>query len=117
MNTFKLLADENIAAAVIGLLVGQDVEIKRVSHVLPDGAPDPDVLAYAHENGYALLTHDEQITRYIIATRHNEGVGPAGVLIAGHHLQGQRGIDTIMTVILEYRALIAASVGAVQADV
>ncbi len=116
MTTFKLLADENIAGAVIEQLAGKGVEIRRVSHVLPEDAPDPDVLTYAHENGYVLLTHDEQITRHI-ATRHKEGKGQDGVFIAGHHLQGKRGIGTIVTFILEYHELISGVAGTVQDDV
>ena len=116
MNTFKLLADENIAGAVIDQLAGKGVEIRRVSHVLPEGTPDPDVLAYAHENGYVLLTHDEQITRHI-ATRHKEEKRQGGVFIAGHHLQGQRGIGTIVTFIVEYHELIAGGAGTLQDDV
>ena len=116
MNTFKLLADENIAGAVIDQLAEKDVTIRRVSHVLPEGTLDPDILAYAHENGYALLTHDEQITRHI-TTRHNEGKGQGGVFIAGHHLQGQRGIGTIVTFIVEYHELFVVGAGAIQDDV
>ena len=108
--------DENIAAAVIDQLAEKDVDIRRVSHVLPEGTLDPDVLAYAHENGYALLTHDEQIIG-LIATRHREGIGHAGVFIAGHHLQGGRGIGTIVTCILDFHELIAGGAGTVQDDV
>ena len=99
MTTLKLLADENITVVVIDQLAGKGVDIRRVSHVLPEGTLDPDVLAYAHENGYALLTHDEHITHHI-ATRHKDGKGHGGVFIAGHHLQGKRGIGTIVTVIV-----------------
>ena len=116
MNTLKLLADENIAAAVIDQLAGKGVEIRRVSHVQPQGTLDPDVLAYAHENGYALLTHDEQITRHIV-TWHKDGKGHGGVFIAGHHLQRGRGIGIIVTFILEYHELIVAGVGTVRDDV
>ena len=73
-------------------------------------------LPYGLENEYALLTHDEQITGHI-ATRHKEGKGQGGVFIAGHHLQGQRGIGTIVTFILEYHELIAGGAGTVQDDV
>ena len=83
--------DENVAAAKIDQLAEKVVDIKRMSHVLPEGSLDPDVLAHAHENGYALLTHDEQISRHI-ATRRKEGTGQGGVFIAGHHLQGRRRI-------------------------
>ena len=89
--------DENVAAAMIDQLAEKVVDIKRVSHVLPEGTLDPDVLAHAHENGYALLTHDEQISRHI-ATRRKEGTGQGGVFIAGHHLQGRRRIGAaVMT--------------------
>ena len=116
MSVFKLLADENIAAAVIDQLISRDVDITRVRHVMPEGTPDPDLLDYAHENGYALLTHDQKITRHIVA-RHREGKGHAGVFIAGRHLQGAHGIGTIVTSILEYHALLAAGAGTVQDDV
>lgn len=116
MSAFKLLADENIPAAVIDQLISRDIDITRVRHVLPEGTPDPDLLEYAHENGYALLTHDQKITRHI-AARHREGKGHAGVFIAGRHLQGERGIGTIVTSILEYQALLAAGAGTLQDDV
>ena len=116
MSALKLRAEENIAVAVIDQLIGRDIDITRVRHVMSEGAPDPDLLEYAHENGYALLTHDQKITRHI-AARHREGKGHAGVFIAGRHLQGEHGIGTIVTSILEYHALIAAGARTVQDDV
>ena len=116
MSVFKLLADENIAVAVIDQLIGRDIDITRVRHVMSEGTPDPELLEYAHENGYALLTHDQKITRHI-AARHREGKGHAGVFIAGKHLQGEHGIGTIVKSILEYHALIVAGAGTVQDDV
>ena len=116
MSVFKLLADENIAVAVIDQLIGRDIDITRVRHVMSEGTPDPDLLEYAHENGYALLTHDQKITRHI-AARHREGKGHAGLFIAGKHLQGEHGIGTIVKSILEYHALIVAGAGTVQDDV
>ena len=108
--------NRRVAAAVVNQLAGTGVEIRRMGDALTEGAPDPVVLAYALENGYALLTHDEQITRHI-ATRHKDGKGHAGMFIAGRHLQGRRGIGTIVTFILEYHALIAAGAGTVKDDV
>ncbi|MCE2473531.1 MAG: DUF5615 family PIN-like protein [Anaerolineae bacterium] len=116
MNAFKLLADENIAVAVIDELISRDVDISRVRDVISEDTPDPDLLEYAHANGYALLTHDQKITGHI-AARHRKGKGHAGLFIAGKHLQGEHGIGTIVTSILEYRALIAAGAGTVQDDV
>jgi len=116
VSAFKLLADENIPVAVIDQLISRDIDITRVRHVMPEGTPDPDLLEYAHKNGYALLTHDQKIIRHI-AARHREGKGHAGVFIAGRHLQGEHGIGTIVTSILEYHALLAAGAGTVQNDV
>ena len=81
-----------------------------------EGTPDPELLEYDRENGYALLTHDQKITRHI-AARHIEGKGHAGAFIAGKHLQGEHGIGTIVTSILEYHALIVAGAGTVQDNV
>jgi len=83
---------------------------------LSEGALAPLVLAYAFEDGDALLTHAEPITGHI-AARHREDKGHAGVFIAGKHLQGEHGIGTIVTSILEYHALIVASAWTVQEDV
>ncbi len=116
MSTFKLLAYENTAAAVTDQLAGKGVETRRVSDVLSEDAPNPDILAYAHDNEYALLTHDEQITAHI-ATRHRNGLAHAGVFIAGHHLQGRHGIGTIVTFIMEYHELIVAGTGNVPDDI
>ena len=116
MSAFKLLADENIAVAVIDQLISRDVDITRVRHVLPEGTPDPDLLEYAHENEYALLTHDQKIIRHI-AARHREGKDHAGVFIARRHLQGEHGIGVIVTSILVYHELIAVGAGTVQDDV
>ena len=63
----------------------------------------------------SLLTHDEKITHHIAAL-HKDGKGHGGVFIAGHHLQGQCGIGTIVTFILEYHELLAGG-GTVQDDV
>lgn len=116
MSEFKLLADENIAGAVIEQLTKGSVEIHRVSDFLPEGTPDPDMLEFAHKNGYALLTHDERITQHI-ADRHKEGKEHGGVFVAGHHLQGQTGIGTIVKFITEYAELIVVGAATVQNDV
>lgn len=116
MSAIKLLADENIAVAVIDQLISRDIDITRLCHVMSEGTPDPDLLEYAHENGYALPTHDMKITRHI-AARHREGKGHAGVFIASKHLQEEHGIGAIVTAILEYNALIVAGAGTAQDDV
>ena len=83
---------------------------------MPEGAPDPDLLEYAHENGYALLTHDQKITRSYRRTAQRRQRTRWRV----HRWQasaGEHGIGTIVTSILEYHALIEAGAGTVQDDV
>ena len=116
MSEFKLLADEHIAGAVIDQLNGKDVDIRRVIDILPEGTPDPDLLEFAHENGYALLTHDEHITRHL-AARQQDGKAHGGVFIAGQLLQGKGGIGTIVKFIAEYNELIEGGAATVQGDV
>ncbi|MEL6407650.1 MAG: hypothetical protein AAFR81_24970 [Chloroflexota bacterium] len=83
------------------------VEVIRVTEILPEGTPDPDVLETAYQDGYALLTHDERITKHI-ADRVNAGKDYAGVFIAVHHLQGMKGVGKIVTELTQFDAEIKA---------
>jgi predicted nuclease of predicted toxin-antitoxin system len=116
LSKFKLLADENIAKAVVEQLTNMDVHIQRVNIFLPEGTPDPDVLQYADEHGYALLTHDEQITRHI-AIRRQRGQSHHGVFIAGHHLQGKDGIGVIVKFIEAYHRFIEGGAATIANDI
>ena len=103
----KLLIDENIANAVQEQLGRNGVEVVRVTEILPEGTPDPDVLETAYQDGYALLTHDERITKHI-ADRVNAGKDYAGVFIAVHHLQGMKGVGKIVTELTQFDTEIKA---------
>lgn len=116
MNEFKLLADEHIAGAVIDAIKGHGIEIKTVRDILTEGTPDPELLEFAYENDYILLTHDEHITRHVVARR-EEGKEHGGIFIAGHHLQGKGGIGRIVTVIVEYNDFIQGGAATVQDDI
>ena len=84
---FRILADENIANAVVEQLIKNGVDATRLIAVLPESTPDPDVLEFAFNEGYTILTHDERITRHI-KVRQDAGQEYCGVFIAGDHLQG-----------------------------
>jgi hypothetical protein len=63
----RLLTDENFNNDILrGLLRQQpEIDVVRVQDVGLSGADDPDVLAWAAEEGRVLLTHDVRtITRY-----------------------------------------------------
>lgn len=97
---FRILADENVAKAVVGQLVKNGIIAERVQNVLPESTPDPDVLEYCYQHGYALVTHDERITGHI-KIRQDAGQEYCGVFIAGDHLQGTKGIGRIVTYLTE----------------
>jgi predicted nuclease of predicted toxin-antitoxin system len=54
----KILADENIAEAVVQQLVSKGVDATRLIDVLAEGTPDLDVLDYCYQNGFTLVTLD-----------------------------------------------------------
>ena len=100
MEQFIILTDENIANEVSRQLQAKGVKAERVIDVLPEGISDPDILEFAYKNNYILLTHDEAITKHI-KNRIENGQEHAGVFIVPHHLQGSKGIGTIVKVIVK----------------
>ena len=102
-KNLKILTDENISKAVSEQLVAKGVKAERLIDNLPEGTQDSDVLAFAHDNDYVLLTHDESITKHI-TDRVNDEKNYAGVIIAPNHLQGPSGIGKIVTKIVELDA-------------
>lgn len=99
-ENLRILTDENVSKTVTDQLRAKGVDANRLIDHMPEGTPDPDVLEFAHENGFALLTHDESITKHI-TDRVNEGKDYTGVIIAPNHLQGPKGIGKIVTKIVE----------------
>lgn len=97
---FSILTDEHLPVAINNQLTKKGVENERAINVLPEGTPDPELLAYAHTNGFALLTHDEAIKQPVM-DRNANGEDHTGVFIAPNHLQGVKGIGTIVNYLLE----------------
>jgi len=116
VKELKILADENIANAVVEQLVKNGIEAERVQNVLPESTHDLDVLEYCYQHGFALVTHDKDIRRHIKA-RTNEGKGHAGIFIAGTHLQGTKGIGAIVNFIVFYKDAINEGAATIEDDV
>lgn len=57
-ENLRILTDENVSKTVTDQLRAKGVDANRLIDHIPEGTPDPDVLEFAHENGFALLTHD-----------------------------------------------------------
>lgn len=112
---FKILADENIANAVVEQLIKNGIVAERVQKVLPEGTTDPDLLEYCYQHGYTLVTLDRGMDGHA-ANRINSGKEHAGVFI-GANLQGPQNIGTIVNFIVLYDEAIKGAAASVEDDV
>jgi hypothetical protein len=82
MSTVKFLCDEDVREALVAGLLRVDpaIEITAVSEegAPPKGTLDPEVLIWAENNGYALISRDRSTLNGHIADH----------LAAGHHTWG-----------------------------
>jgi predicted nuclease of predicted toxin-antitoxin system len=115
-NEFKILVDENMTRAITSQLNAKGVTATQVQDVLPEGTGDPEVLEYAYQNGYILLTFDEHIAKHVSA-RLNEAKEHCGVFIAGDHLQGPNGIGRIIEEIVFYQEVIKAGAASIEDNI
>jgi hypothetical protein len=115
-NQFRILTDEHIVGAIVQQLRHNGVDVARVEDTIGKGTPDPDMIQYAHENGYCLLTHDEQILGHV-KNRTNEGLEHSGLFVAGNHLHGNKGIGRIVEEITFWHNAIINNAANVEDDV
>jgi hypothetical protein len=94
-SNFKILADVHIPAAVVEQLRKRGVTVETVPDLLGQDTPDPDILEYAYEKGYTVLTHDKKMQKHV-NDRVAAGQEYCGVIIGGDHLQGVNGIGKIV---------------------
>lgn len=94
----RLLADENFNSDIVrGLLLRQpDTDIVRVQDVGLAGADDPEVLAWAADNGRIVLTHDRATMPEYAYERVAAGEEMAGVFILNDRFPVGRAIDEIL---------------------
>ncbi len=113
---FKVMADEHVANALVQQLNEKGVHAVRLIDHLPTGTPDPEVLAYCHQQRYALITLDEPMRGHI-QDRLDKGLEHAGVFIGTNKLQGTKGIGKIVNLIVFYHEAIATGAATVTDDV
>lgn len=96
----RLLTDENFNGEIIrGLrLRRSELDLVRVQDVELEGAGDPDVLAWAVENGRILLTHDRATMPDFAYARVVAGEPMPGVFVLNNRLPVRQAIDEIMFV-------------------
>jgi predicted nuclease of predicted toxin-antitoxin system len=113
---FHILTDENVNNAVSEQLRKRGVDATRVIDVVPAGTKDDDLLEYAYQHGYSIVTHDERIRKHV-EKRLASGKEHCGVFIAGDNFQGEDGIGRIVEFVADYDALIKAGAASLQNDV
>ncbi len=64
----KLLVDMNLSPRWVNMLVDAGVEAKHWSTLGAHNAPDSELMAYANENDYVVLTHDLDFGAILAAT-------------------------------------------------
>lgn len=74
----KLFVDMNLSPRWIGALLEAGFQAVHWSQIGPGDAPDRDILAYAAENDFTVLTHDLDFGAILAATR---GSRPSAVQI------------------------------------
>jgi|GEM_PF-1647370 len=113
---FMVMTDEHIANAIAQQLIKKGVIAVRLIDHMPSGTPDPDVLEYCHQHGYALITLDEPMRGHI-NTRTAKGLEHAGVFLGTHEMQGSSGIGIIVNFITFFHDSIQAGAATVEGDV
>lgn len=107
----KLLVDMNLSPRWVALLSDAGWEAEHWSVVGKPNAPDSEIMSYAAEHDYVVLTHDLDFSAILAATHGQkpsvvqiriEDVSPqlAGpqVLAAIHHLQAELQAGALVTV-------------------
>lgn len=96
----RLLADEDLRGAIVrGLFLRQpDLDIVRAQDVGLSGAPDPDVLTWAAENGRVIITHDRNTMPAFAYERVNAGVPMPGLFVVSRRLSVGTAIEDILLV-------------------
>ena len=79
----KLLIDMNLSPRWVSFLAASQIEAAHWSSVGAPHATDPEIMAYARERGYVVLTHDLDFSA-ILATTH--GAGPSVVQLRSDEL-------------------------------
>jgi hypothetical protein len=70
-----LLTDEHVSPAVANALRSEGIDAVTIYDTPVVGGADPDVLAFASENGYAVLTNDQDfVTGDFVAAVDHRGV-------------------------------------------
>lgn len=113
---FMVMTDEHVANAISEQLVRKGIEAIRLIDALPESTPDPDVLEYCHQHGYALITLDKGMRDHA-ASRFSEEKEHAGIFLGNKDFQGAKGIGTIVKFIIFFNDAVNGGAASVEDDV
>ncbi len=97
----RILADENFDNRILkGILrLNPDVEIARAQDTEMYTKSDPDLLAWAAEHGYVLVSHDYRTIPKFANDRIGENLPMTGVIMAHRNLPFRQVIDDLLVFI------------------
>jgi predicted nuclease of predicted toxin-antitoxin system len=94
----SILVDMNLSPDWIGRLDASGIQARHWTEVGPAGAADSEIMAWAKENGFAVLTHDLDFSAILAAT---QAIAPSVILLRMQDVfpdsTAQRVIDAIRT--------------------
>jgi predicted nuclease of predicted toxin-antitoxin system len=102
----RLLADENFDGRVLARICQErsDLDVVRVQDEGLGNTPDPDILAWAAQEGRILLTHDKKTMGPFAHARVRAGQPMAGVCIAKRSAPLRLIIEDLLIVLVSISA-------------
>ena len=98
----KLLVDESLSPAWALLLVHSGFDAVHWHQLGPGNAPDPEIMSYAVEHGYAILTHDLD---FGINLSRSKFIAPSVIQVRTHdtnpHVIGEQVVQAIKSALKE----------------
>ena len=94
----KILIDMNIPLKYAALLSSKGIESLRWSDIGPPNAADKEIMAYAHNNGYIILTFDLDFSAILSSTHDSK---PSIVQIRASVRNAEQAVDFIAASLLQ----------------
>jgi hypothetical protein len=117
MSELKFLTDEHVAKAIVDQLRKRNIDVIRCEEAGMKNASDSELLEYATEHGYVLLSMDDDVTR-LDAQWREAGKQHTGIFFAPMaQFHGQSGIGAIVTFCVEWAELMEDETGTLEDDI
>jgi hypothetical protein len=111
MSKLRIFTDEHISKAIVEQLQRRDIDVLRCEDVGLKTAEDYELLEYATENGYVLLSMDDDVTRlhmeWIEVGKNHGGIFYAPM----SQFSGAQGIGPLVRFCEEWANLIESGAG------